>query len=396
MSDPRPPATTADRPRSLLASAIETARSRDAVPLVFSLVVTAVVFRVASPLFLSAANLGNLLGQLAPLVLIAVASTVMIVMGEIDLSLGSVAGFSGAVVAILITRDSIDWELAVLVTLAAGVAIAGMQGVIVLGGRVRSFVVTLAGFFIWYGAQVGILGNEGSQPLLSSPISRMSYKRISEGTSLTVVLVLGVALILMRLVSATRAHAGERASYRTVLPAIAPWVVSLAVLCWVITYLGRVPLTFVLVLGITAIIWIVLTRTGFGRHLYAVGGNPGASRANGINVGRVKLVGFLTAGVLAACAGITIVSFTGGADTSTGAGSLLLEGIGATVVGGVSLLGGRGSVWGAFGGAVLLAAVQNGLALLSLDFYVVDIVEGLVVLAALLADSALRHRMVSS
>ena len=95
---------------------------------------------------------------------------------------------------------------------------------------------------------------------------------------------------------------------------------------------------------------------------------------------------------MASLAGISIISYTGGADSSTGAGSLLLQGIGATVIGGVSLIGGRGSVWGAFGGAVLLSAVQNGLALLSLPFYVIDIVEGLVVLTALLADALIRRK----
>jgi D-xylose transport system permease protein len=374
-------------PRSTLA----VVRSRDAWPLLFSLVVTAIVFRIGSPLFLSASNLGNLLGQLAPLALIAVASTVMIVMGEIDLSLGSVAGFSGAIVAILITRDGVPWEIAVLATLAAGVVIGGLQGVIVLGGRVRSFVVTLAGFFIWYGVQVGVLGTEGSQPLLSSPISRMSYKQVPQGVALGITIALGLAFLAMRFAAASRARSTRYAAID-----LAPWVVLVALVCWFITYIGGMPLTFVLVLAVTAVVWLMLTRSAFGRHLYAVGGNPNASRANGIHVGRVKWVGFLTAGLLAACAGIIIVSFTGGADTSTGAGSLLLEGIGATVVGGVSLLGGRGSVWGALGGAVLLAAVQNGLALLSLDFYVVDIVEGLVVLAALLADSAMRRRLVLS
>jgi ribose/xylose/arabinose/galactoside ABC-type transport system permease subunit len=114
----------------------------------------------------------------------------------------------------------------------------------------------------------------------------------------------------------------------------------------------------------------------------------------GIPISKIKLTTFAAAGALAAFAGVVSVSYTGGATTSTGGGVLLLEGIGATVVGGVSLLGGRGSVWGAFCGALLLAAVQNGLALLQLQFYVVYIAQGGVVLFALLADSAIRHRLV--
>jgi ribose/xylose/arabinose/galactoside ABC-type transport system permease subunit len=138
---------------------------------------------------------------------------------------------------------------------------------------------------------------------------------------------------------------------------------------------------------------VVLTRTALGRHLYAVGGDLHAARESGININKVKWIGFAAAGALSVCAGISILSYTGGADSSAGTGALLLAGIGATVVGGVSLTGGRGSLWGAFGGAILLEAVGNGLNLMSLSFYAVYIVEGLVVLAALLTDAALRRRL---
>ena len=171
-----------------------------------------------------------------------------------------------------------------------------------------------------------------------------------------------------------------------------------AALLSLVTYLqggGGIPMVFVLVLAVTTIVWIVLTKTAFGRHLYAVGGDLHAARESGININRVKWIGFLLSGALAVCAGISLLSYTGGADSSAGTGALLLAGIGATVVGGVSLTGGRGSLWGAFGGAILLEMVGNGLNLLSLSFYAVYIVEGLVVLAALLTDAALRRRLVS-
>ena len=155
------------------------------------------------------------------------------------------------------------------------------------------------------------------------------------------------------------------------------------------------PLAFVLVLGIAAALWVLLTRTALGRHMYAVGGDLHAARESGVNINKVKWIGFALAGALAVCAGVSILSYTGGADTSAGTGALLLAGIGATVVGGVSLTGGRGSLWGAFGGAILLESVGNGLNLMSLSFYAVYIVEGLVVLAALLADAALRRRLVA-
>ena len=153
------------------------------------------------------------------------------------------------------------------------------------------------------------------------------------------------------------------------------------------------PLVFVLVLAVTTVVWIVLTRTRPGRHMYAVGGDLEAARRNGIAVSRVKWAGFAAGGALATGAGLSLVSYTGGSNTSIGTGPLLLAGIGASVVGGVSLLGGRGSVWGAVGGALLLQSVDNGLNLLKLENYAVYIVEGLVVLLALLADAAVRRRL---
>ena len=172
----------------------------------------------------------------------------------------------------------------------------------------------------------------------------------------------------------------------------------IAALLWFVTYLeqgGGVPLVFAIVLAVAAIVWVILTRTAFGRHLYAVGGDLHAARESGININKVKWIGFALSGALATCAGISLLSYTGGADTSAGTGALLLAGIGATVVGGVSLTGGRGSLWGAFGGAILLESVGNGLNLMSLSFYAVYIVEGLVVLAALLTDAGLRRRLAS-
>lgn len=370
---------------------------REAAPLLLALVVTALVFRIASPLFLDARNISNLLGQLAPLVLIAVASTVVIVMGEIDLSLGSVAGFSGVLGAFLITDQRIPWVMAVLATLAAGAIIALGQGLIVVFGRVRSFAVTLAGFLIWYGVQVGLLGPTAERPLSTSPVAELSGARVSFTTVVTIAVVVALAVIASQWASYRRSKAmglevspPVRASLVCVLA-----FVSVALVAAYLDGVGGLPLTTLLVLAITTAVWAMLTRTAYGRHLYAVGGNAGASRANGISVANVKLGGFVMAGMLGALAGLAIVSYTGGADSSTGAGALLLQGIGATVVGGVSLVGGRGSVWGAFGGALLLAGVQNGLALLSLNFYVVDIVQGLVVLAALLADGVLRRKLVT-
>lgn len=371
-------------------------RRLESLPLIVALLLVAVVFQALTGLFLNARNLVDLLTELAPLEFIAMASTVMIIMGEIDLSLGSLAGFTGALLAALLRNDGFLWPLAVLAAFAGGIGIAGLQGAIVVVGRVRSFAVTLAGYLIWYGAQLGVLGVKGYIPLTRPPINGMALARVPEWLSLGVVAAAGVILAASLILRARKAGSGSAS--RPVAVRLALTGVGAAVLMLGVAYLetgGGVPLVFVLVLGIAAALWVLLTRTALGRHMYAVGGDLHAARESGVNINKVKWIGFALAGALAVCAGVSILSYTGGADTSAGTGALLLAGIGATVVGGVSLTGGRGSLWGAFGGAILLESVGNGLNLMSLSFYAVYIVEGLVVLAALLTDAALRRRLVA-
>jgi D-xylose transport system permease protein len=238
-----------------------------------------------------------------------------------------------------------------------------------------------------------VLGPSGYIALRRPPLNQLSLARVPEWISLGVVGIGGAIVIALWLRSL---HRTGRASGMGLLVRGVVGAAGVAALLWFITYLqqgGGVPLIFVFVLLITTGVWVVLTRTALGRHLYAVGGDLHAARESGINITKVKWIGFAASGALATCAGISILSYTGGADSSAGTGALLLAGIGATVVGGVSLTGGRGSLWGAFGGAILLEAVGNGLNLMSLSFYAVYIVEGLVVLAALLTDAALRRRL---
>jgi ribose/xylose/arabinose/galactoside ABC-type transport system permease subunit len=365
-------------------------------PLGAALVIMIAVFSLASPYFLAARNLTNLLVQVAPLALVAAASTMVIVQGEIDMSLGSVAGLSGAIGAIVLANQQLPWQLGVVAVLAVGIGICGLQGGIVVLGRVQSFAVTLAGFFIWFGVQVGVLGVDAQKPLRREPIAALASARIPGTVALSLTVALGLLLIGGRLLGRHRAVSQGQVSSRRLIGTAAGHLVALAALAGLVWYLGTgggIPLVFVLSLVIIAIVWLVMGRTRYGRHIYAVGGNVAASRAMGIPTRRIKWVTFAVGGMLTAIAGLELISYTGGADTSTGAGSYMLQAIGAAVVGGVALSGGRGSVMGALGGALLLSGVQNGLALMSLDFYVVDIALGTVVLAALFAEGQIRRRL---
>jgi len=385
------------RDRADLRSRLRLARRLESLPLLVALALVVVIFQALTGLFLNPRNLVNMLTELAPLEFIAMASTVMIIMGEIDLSLGSLAGFVGAVLAALLAIHGVPWLVAVVLAFFLGIGISGLQGVIVVAGRVRSFAVTLAGYLVWYGAQLLVLGASGYIPLRREPMNELSLARIPNSVSLAVV-GLGSAIVALMWLFGRRVDSGGRSSALIFVARIAAVIAVTAGLIWLVTYLNRgggIPLVFVLVVLVATGMWIMLTRTALGRHMYAVGGDLHAARESGVNINKVKWIGFAAAGALATCAGIAILSYTGGADTSAGTGSLLLAGIGATVVGGVSLTGGRGSLWGAFGGAILLEAVANGLNLMSLRFYAVYIVEGLVVLAALLTDAALRRRLAS-
>ena len=383
------------RDEAKLRSRLAATRRLESLPLIAALILVIIVFQLINGLFLNPRNLVNLLTELAPLAFIAMASTVMILMGEIDLSLGSLAGLTTAVLAALLINDGMPWTVAVLISFVVGIGISGLQGVIVVVGRVRSFAVTLAGYLIWYGAQLAVLGVSGYIPLRRAPLNELSLARIPEWISLGIVGVGGLIAVALSLASYRRSTLAT-SSGLTIRAIIG--VAIIAALLWFVTYLeqgGGVPLVFAIVLAVAMIVWVILTRTAFGRHLYAVGGDLHAARESGININKVKWIGFALSGALATCAGISLLSYTGGADTSAGTGALLLAGIGATVVGGVSLTGGRGSLWGAFGGAILLESVGNGLNLMSLSFYAVYIVEGLVVLAALLTDAGLRRRLAS-
>ncbi|GAB3597044.1 ABC transporter permease subunit [Microbacterium tumbae] len=364
-------------------------------PMILALIVVVLFFQLATGYFLRAQNISNLLVEMVPLALIAIASAIMILMGEIDLSLGSVAGFTAALGVSSMANLGWSWQAGLLVFVVAGVAVGALQGLIVVLGKIRSFVLTLAGYLVFYGVQLALLGPSSRVALPTSPLSNLAFAKLPLWVALTIVVLL-TALLAYQAVSRWRHHA--EALPHLLLRLIAPVVALLAgvVVALYLEQSGGFPLQFAILVILIVVVWFVLTQTVGGRHLYAVGGNPKAARENGIRTGLVRWTGFLVAGGLAGLAGLALASYTSGADSTTGTGSLLLSGIGAAVIGGISLLGGRGSVWGAFCGAILLAAVQNGLNLMALANYLIYIVQGLVVLGALLLDANIRRRLVSS
>ncbi len=379
---------------SSLGAALRRSRNmRQLLPLVAALLITAVTFESLSGLFLSPGNLVNLLTETSPLALVAVASCIMILMGEIDLSLGSVAGL-GAAIAASLMASGMPWFAAILVTLVACGFVGMIQGALVVVAGVRSFVVTLAGFLVCYGLQQRVLQPSGYIAVDSPIVTDLAILRIPLWLSIgvaTTVGILGVlATLLTRQPSESGANRGnEKARFVQVL---LPPILAVSVILYLDAG-GGVPALTGIVLLITGIVWYLLNKTSSGRHLYAIGGNVLAAQECGVRVGLIRWGGFVATSVLAGLAGLSLLAYTSGADNTTGTGTLLLAAIGAAVVGGISLSGGRGSVWGGLAGALLLGGVQNGLNLLNLSSDMVYVVEGGVVVGALLIDAAIRRGM---
>lgn len=362
-------------------------------PLLASLLAVGVIFQSLSGLFLDPRNLGNMFTEGSPLALVAVASTLMIIMGEIDLSLGSVAGLTAAIAAGLMTAG-FSWWTGVAMALGCAALIGMAHGAVVVVAGVRSFVVTLAGFLIWYGVQLMLLRPSGYIPVTSPVIAGIATLRLPFGVSAAAIGIFGLLWIAAALAGQRHAPGSARKWVTLVLARAA----VLALLLGVVFYLqegGGLPLLTAIVIAITGTVSLALTKTAPGRHLYAIGGNMFAAKEHGVRVDAIKFGGFIATSLLAGVAGLALLSYTAGVDNSTGTGTLLLAGIGASVVGGVSLAGGRGSVWGALGGALLLGGVQNGLNLLNLTIDMVYVVEGAVVMAALLVDAALRRQLLA-
>jgi len=374
--------------------AVKDLLATEGVASLFAIAVVAVVFQLQTSLFLSSENISNLLVQCAPLAMVALAQCAVILMKEIDLSLGSMVGVTAAIGATLITNNGETWWVAVILMLAVGAAFGALQGGIIVVGKVPAFVVTLGGYLAFLGIQLNTLGAAGGINVSSDPIQKLTTDKLSHGLGLLIAVLVLLAWIANRAMRIRSAHRTGAAQARplgleVVIAAILAIVLVGGTL--ILNRSGGIPLVFVLVVAIVGLVAAFLHLTAAGRHVYAVGGNPEAARRAGVKVRTLRWAGFITAGVLAACGGLIYLSYDQGASTTTGGGTLLLQAIGAAVIGGVSLFGGRGSVWGAVTGAIVLGGIENGLNLTNQAAPTKYIIEGVVVVLAVLLDSLLRQ-----
>ncbi len=367
-------------------------------PIVVGIGLILLTFAVLEDNFFTERNFTNLMLQMAAIATIAIGIVFVLLTAEIDLSVAFVSAVGGVVMTLLLRPGDPGWPwwLAVGAALACTTAIGFLHGVVVTKAGVPSFVVTLAGLLIWSGV-VLILTTQystaGTIRIQDSTVVGIANDFLSApaGWAVGALVVAAFAFAQVRAAFTRRAR-GFVAKPNSVLALqIAGIAVITLAAVWYANQDRGVPKVAV-ILGIFLAFWsFIASRTRFGRHVYAVGGNPEAARRAGINVDRVKIAVFMISGFMAGAGGIMLASRLRSVATNTGGGNLLLLVIAAAVIGGTSLFGGRGRVVSALLGALVIASIQNGMDLMGLASGTKFVITGLVLLGAVLVDAYARR-----
>lgn len=354
------------------------------------------IFAIANDRFLTSINLTNLTLQIAAVGCISVGVTLVLLLGEIDLSVGAVSGLSAAVMAVLSVKHGWGPYPAILGALATGAAIGLFQGSVSTQLAIPTFVVTLAGLLSWQGAQLQVLGTTGTVNITDEQILNLAGVFLADWLGWLVALVVVVGLVFTEIgFRRQRAAAGlvQAPLVGSVIRLVGA-AMALFGAVFVVNQDRGVPLSLVILLVIIAFFHWLLTRTRFGRHVYAVGGSDEAARRAGIPVKRVRTIVFVLASTLAAFGGVLAASRLQAVNQNSGGSDLLLLSIAGPVIAGTSLFGGRGSVWGALLGALVIGSISNGMDLLALESSVKYMVTGGVLLGAVALDAATSSRRV--
>jgi D-xylose transport system permease protein len=352
------------------------------------------IFQIANDRFLSAVNLSNLTLQIAATATISIGVVLVLLLGEIDLSVGAVSGLAAGVMAVETVQH--DWApiLGIAAGLAVGVAIGAFNGLIVTTFGVPSFVVTLAGLLAWQGALLYVLGDTGSVNLPPSIITDLTTTFFSSGVGW----ILGIAAIVAYAGSLFLARRRRQGAGLEVAPIAGTFVKLALVAAAIVTAVAilnadrGVPLAAVIVIVLMVVFTFITERTRYGRHVFAVGGNEEAARRAGIRVNAIKMSVFTLASTMAAAGGILAASRLLSVNQQSGSGDVLLLAIAGPVIAGTSLFGGRGYIWSALLGAVVIGSISNGMDLLALDSDIKFMITGAVLLGAVMIDALTRQR----
>ncbi|TRZ73008.1 MAG: ABC transporter permease [Streptomycetaceae bacterium] len=371
-------------------------------PAVLGLIALCIVFGSMSSVFLTPGNFANLLTQAAAVIVIAMGLVFVLLLGEIDLSAGYTAGVTGAVLVILITNHHVPWYLALIAAIFVGVILGFGLGSLVARLGIPSFVVTLAAFLAFQGILLLLAGEGGTIRVEDKTILAVENSNLTP--TLSWVFFIGVSIIYV-LVGLNRINSRRKAGLKSEL--INLWVLKTVGLLGILglavfalnversnnpdlVSLKGIPYVVPVILLILVIGTFVLSRTAFGRHIYAVGGNAEAARRAGINVKQIRIMAFMICSGLSAIAGMIFASRQNSVSPTTGGSSTLLYAVGAAVIGGTSLFGGKGKMSDAILGGLVVAVIDNGMGLLGYAAGIKFIVTGLVLLISAGVDAVSR------
>ena len=372
-------------------------------PAILGLVVLCLVFGSMSSVFLTPGNFANLITQAAAVIVIAMGLIFVLLLGEIDLSAGYTAGVTGAVLVILITNQGQPWYVALIASIAVGALLGFLLGSLVARLGIPSFVVTLAAFLAFQGILLLLAGEGGTIRVEDPTILAVENSNMSPTVSWIFFLIVAVAYVLSGL---TAMNSRRKAGLKTELKKL--WIIKTAGLLLItglavfalnlersnnpeLVSLKGIPYVVPVILLLLVIGTFVLGRTAFGRHIYAVGGNAEAARRAGIDVKRIRIAAFMICSSLAAIAGMIFASRQNSVSPTTGGSSTLLYAVGAAVIGGTSLFGGKGKMRDAILGGLVVAVIDNGMGLLGYAAGIKFIVTGLVLLVSAGVDAISRR-----
>jgi D-xylose transport system permease protein len=374
-----------------------------ALPAVLGLLVLCIVFGSMSSVFLTPGNFANLLTQAASVIVIAMGLIFVLLLGEIDLSAGYASGVCGAVLVILITDQGQPWYIALAASIAVGMAMGFGLGTLVARLGIPSFVVTLAAFLGFQGILLILAGEGGTIRVEDETVLAIQNSNLSPMLSWAFYIVASVGYVLLGL---SRINARRKAGLKAELFKL--WLIKTVGLVGVsglavfalnlersnnreLVSLKGIPYVVPVILFLLVIGTFVLGRTAFGRHIYAVGGNAEAARRAGINVKNIRIAAFVICSGLSAIAGLLFASRQNSISPTTGGSSTLLYAVGAAVIGGTSLFGGKGKMRDAILGGLVVAVIDNGMGLLGYAAGIKFIVTGAVLLVSAGVDAVSRR-----
>jgi D-xylose transport system permease protein len=349
-----------------------------------------IIFQSQEDRFLSSQNLVNLMLQIAAVGTISIGVTLVLLLGEIDLSVGSVSGFCASIMAVESVQHGMAPLLALILALVVGALVGLFNGVFVTILGIPSFIVTLAGLIGWQGAQLAVLGDTGTVNLPANTIiTDLTGKFFSDEIGLLIAAAATAGFAVSGMYERIqRSRAGLLlGDVRIYIAKVVAVGVALFAAVIKMNDDRGVPLSALILIVLVAVMAFLTQRTRWGRHVYSTGGNAEASRRAGIRVNGIKLSVFMLASTFAAAGGILAASRLFAVNQSSGGSDLLLFAIAGPVVAGVSLFGGRGTVWAALLGALVIGSIQNGMDLLSLQSSTKFIITGAVLLGAITVDA---------